>query len=102
LFDILLEAVPKDISVREIIEAIKEVPGINDIHDLHVWTITSGIVALSSHILIEDQMISRTGEIVETVNRILTDRFNITHTTLQLECERCEDCPSGFICNMQR
>jgi len=100
--DILLEAVPKDISVREIIEAIKEVPGINDIHDLHVWTITSGIVALSSHILIEDQMISRTGEIVETVNRILTDRFNITHTTLQLECERCEDCPSGFICNMQR
>jgi len=100
--DILLEAVPRDISVREIIEAIKEVPGINDIHDLHVWTITSGIVALSSHILIEDQMISRTGEIVETVNRILTDRFNITHTTLQLECERCEDCPSGFICNMQR
>ena len=100
--DILLEAVPRDIEVEDVIKAMKEVPGIDEIHDLHVWTITSGIIALSSHVIIQDQMISRTGEIVEKVNHILEGRFNITHTTLQLECERCEDCPSGFICEIKR
>jgi len=100
--DILLEAVPRHIQVSKVIETIKNVPGIEEVHDIHVWTITSGIHALSAHLIIEDQLVSRSAEIVATINEDLARYFNITHTTLQLECEKCESCPSGFICNIRR
>ena len=73
-----------------------------EVHDIHIWTITSGIHALSAHLVIEDQTVSRSAEIVEIVNRDLARHFNITHTTLQLECEKCESCPSGIICRLDR
>ena len=100
--DILLEAVPKHIALDKVIETIKSVPGVEDVHDIHIWTITSGIHALSTHLIIEDQMVSKAGEIVEAINENLGRNFNITHTTLQLECEKCESCPSGFICEISR
>ena len=100
--DILLEAVPRHVQVSKVIETIKNVPGIEEVHDIHVWTITSGIHALSAHLIIEDQLVSRSAEIVATINEDLARYFNITHTTLQLECEKCESCPSGFICNIRR
>jgi cobalt-zinc-cadmium efflux system protein len=95
--DILLEAVPRHIQTDKVIGMIKGVPGVREVHDMHIWTITSGIHALSAHLLIEDQTVSRSGEIVAVVNQDLAKHFNITHTTLQLECETC---PSGFICNI--
>ncbi len=100
--DILLEAVPRHVQVGKVIETIKNVPGVEEVHDIHIWTITSGIHALSAHLIIEDQLVSRSAEIVATINENLTRYFNITHTTLQLECEKCESCPSGFICNICR
>jgi len=100
--DILLESVPRHIQVNKVIETIKSIPGVQDVHDIHIWTITSGIHALSAHLLIEDRTVSRTGEIVEKINQDLTRYFNITHTTLQLECEKCESCPTGFICDITR
>jgi len=99
---ILLEAVPKHVQLDRVIETIRNVPGVDDVHDIHIWTITSGIYSLSAHLLIGDQMVSRSAEIVTTVNRDLAGNFDITHTTLQLECEKCEDCPSGFICDIRR
>jgi len=98
--DILLEAVPRHIDVEKVIATIKSISGVDEVHDIHVWTITSGMHALSAHLLITDQMVSKSAEIVETVNQDLARNFNITHTTLQLECEKCESCPSGIICNM--
>ena len=95
--DILLEAVPKHIQMDKVVETIKNVPGVEDVHDIHIWTITSGMHALSVHLLIEDQTVSRSAEIVETVNQELARHFNITHTTLQLECESC---PTGLICEV--
>lgn len=100
--DILLEAVPKHIPVDGVIGILKSIPGVEDVHDIHIWTITSGIHAMSAHLIIEDQSISSSAEIVETVNHELGRRFNITHTTLQLECEKCESCPSGIICQISR
>ena len=98
--DILLEAVPRHIDVEKVIATIKSISGVDEVHDIHVWTITSGMHALSAHLLITDRMVSKSAEIVETVNQDLARYFNITHTTLQLECEKCESCPSGIICNM--
>jgi len=95
--DILLEAVPKHIQVDKVVQTIKNVSGVDDVHDIHVWTITSGMHALSAHLRIEDQKVSQSAEIVETVSHDLARYFNITHTTLQLECGSC---PTGLICNI--
>jgi cobalt-zinc-cadmium efflux system protein len=95
--DILMESVPRHVQVNEVVKLIKGVPGVEDVHDIHIWTITSGLHALSAHVQIRDQMVSRSAEIVETVNKQLARDFNIQHTTLQLECESC---PTGFICEI--
>ncbi|UCE97964.1 MAG: cation transporter [Dehalococcoidia bacterium] len=100
--DILLESVPPNIQIDKVVEKIKDVPGVEEVHDVHIWTITSGVNAMSAHLIIEDQKVSESGEIVDLVNRYLAEKYNITHTTLQLECEKCESCPSGVICNINR
>jgi len=101
--DILLEAVPKHVSVDDVISMLKTVPGVDEVHDVHIWTLTSDIHALSAHLIIKDQSVSGSAEIVERVNSDLSTKFNITHTTLQLECERCASCPAqGAVCNITR
>ena len=97
--DILLAAVPKHIQVNKVIEVVKNISGVQDIHDIHIWTITSGMHALSTHLRIEDQTVSRSIEIVAAVNQSLINDFNITHTTLQLECESY---PTGLICDISQ
>ena len=60
---------------------------------------TSNIYALSAHLVIADQMVSKSVEIVRAVRQELSNRFNISHTTLQLECESC---PSGLVCELDQ
>ncbi len=91
--DILLEAVPRHLDLARINSALREVPGVRDVHDVHLWTITSGLYAMSCHLLIEDRMVSESGHIVEEVNRVLDRQFGIGHTTLQLECQECQSSP---------
>ncbi|UCB43182.1 MAG: cation transporter [Dehalococcoidales bacterium] len=100
--DILLEAVPGHIQMDEVGMVMMDIPGVRDVHDMHIWTITSGIHALSAHVLIEDQTVARSAEIVRSVEQELARRFNITHTTLQLECEKCESCSEGLVCGITR
>jgi cobalt-zinc-cadmium efflux system protein len=94
---ILLESTPKDVSLNEVIQGVKSIEGVRDLHHVHLWTITSGICALSAHILIEDQMTSRSSQILEEINTFLGERFNIDHTTIQFECEACE---TDFVCRL--
>jgi cobalt-zinc-cadmium efflux system protein len=95
--DILLESVPAHVRVEDVTAAVKSIPGVVDMHDVHVWTITSGIYALSAHLSIADQTVSQSCDIITRVNDKLTEDFNITHTTLQLECESC---PTGIVCKL--
>ena len=95
--DILLESVPAHVRIDEVTAAVKNVPGVEDLHDIHIWTITSGIYALSAHLSIADQTVSQSCDILTKVNEVLAGNFNITHTTLQLECQSC---PTGLVCNL--
>jgi cobalt-zinc-cadmium efflux system protein len=95
--DILLESVPPHVRIEEVASAVKKVEGVADMHDIHIWTITSGIYALSAHLSIADQTVSQSCDIVTKVNAVLAADFNITHTTLQLECDSC---PTGLVCNL--
>lgn len=96
--NILLETVPKHLNVSQITSEVKEIKGVKDIHDIHLWTITSGVYALSCHLLIEDRMVSSSAEIVEEVNQTLSQKFGIGHSTLQLECEECQNSP---VCHIE-
>ena len=100
--DILMETVPKQMPLDKVTEVVKGVKGVVELHDVHIWIITSGIYALSTHILIEDQMLSHTSEIIAEINRELEQKFNITHTTFQLECEKCDNFVQGLVCQIQR
>ena len=90
--NILLEAAPGHLDVNQVKETILGVDGVEAIRDVHLWTITSGIHAMSGHLLIEDQMISKSAQIVKEVNHLLNHKYDIAHCTLQLECS--EDCSS--------
>jgi len=94
---ILLESTPKNVDLSEVVDGVKAIEGVRDLHHVHLWTITSGIYALSAHVLIEDQMTSRSSQILEDINRFLRDRFNIDHTTIQFECESCQ---TDFVCRL--
>jgi cobalt-zinc-cadmium efflux system protein len=95
--DILLESVPQHTEMEKVTTAVKSIPGVKDLHDVHIWTITSGIYALSAHVSIDDQMVSQSCDVLTKINTVLAESFSITHTTLQLECDSC---PTGLVCNL--
>lgn len=97
--DILLEGVPKHIKVDEVAASIQQVMGVEDVHDLHIWTITSGIYAMSAHVRIDDQMVSKSTEVIQLINEKLEHEFSLNHTTLQLECKSC---PNGLVCKLEQ
>ncbi|NQU17072.1 MAG: cation transporter [Candidatus Saganbacteria bacterium] len=89
--DILLEATPKDIKLEKVIEAIKkQISGVRDVHDIHIWTISSGLRALSAHVLVDDILVSDCSNVSKRIKEILRQDFHIEHATIEFECEQCE------------
>ena len=84
---ILLEGAPRELDILEITDTLKQLEGVVDVHDLHVWTISTGMDALSGHVVVHDQMLSESGKLLSEIKRLLGERYNITHTTIQLEHE---------------
>lgn len=82
---ILLEGAPSGVDLKKITAEIKNVDGVLDIHDLHVWTISSGINASSGHVIVKDQMVSESARIIDEIDKILRMKFNVSHTTIQIE-----------------
>ena len=80
---ILIEGTPSHLCHEEIKNSIMKVKGVTGVFDLHVWTITSGIYALSAHVVIMNS--SKSQAILQEINAILEKNFNITHATIQIE-----------------
>lgn len=83
--NILLEGAPAHLDVREIEDAMAAAPAVRRVHDLHVWTLTSGREAMSAHVVVEAGAPS--DKILEALHLILHARFGIDHTTIQIETE---------------
>lgn len=83
--DILLEATPKDVDLAEVRKHLLETPGVTDVHDLHAWTITSGVPVMSAHVVVEDDAFSRCGPLLDRLHQCLAGHFDVEHSTLQLE-----------------
>ena len=91
--NILLEGTPSHISVRAVVEAMHAVPGVADVHELHVWTISSGKEALSAHVTLEPGAPHRAT--LAALQQALRAQFNITHATIQIELPDEDEVPSS-------
>ena len=87
--DVLLEAAPKGLDMAALEHGIKDVPDVIDVHDLHVWTVASGMIACSCHIVIEEQSASSGQNVHRAVASMLKHHYGIGHTTVQVEVEGC-------------
>lgn len=85
---ILMEGTPDHISLQKLHEKLMSVKGVVDVHDLHVWTITSGRDALSAHVLIDQS--ANPDETLSEISRIAQTEFNLTHSTVQVEQTECK------------
>ncbi len=83
--DILMEAVPRHLDLGAVTRQMEATDGVIAIHDLHIWTISSGLYALSAHLVVPAESIGRNDEILTTVKGRLCRTFGIDHTTLQIE-----------------
>ncbi|KUM87684.1 MULTISPECIES: cation diffusion facilitator family transporter [Streptomyces] len=85
--DVLLEAAPKDVDMTELRTHILELDGVEDVHDLHAWTITSGMPVLSAHVVVRSDVLSAIGheKMLHELQNCLGDHFDVEHCTFQLE-----------------
>ena len=85
--DVLLETVPPHVDMDGVEALLCEIPRVNGVHDLHVWTVGAGMVALSAHLIVDDPAVCDSDGILAVAKRSLVERFGIDHSTLQIESE---------------
>jgi cobalt-zinc-cadmium efflux system protein len=95
--NVLLEATPSDLDAQTVQRAMLAVPGVLDVHDMHLWSVSSTLRAASAHVLVGDQPVSQACAILTAVNGVLADHYNIGHTSLQLETTSCD--PDSVFCH---
>ncbi len=89
---VLLESTPSDVDLTELIAAMVDVPGVGEVHDLHVWSLSSEMRVLSAHLVLTGHPSLEEAQAVgERVKAAIAGPFSISHSTLELECERCND-----------
>ena len=84
---VLLEGTPKDVNLATLRQTLADVKGVSDIHDLHVWSLTSGVNAMSAHAVIIDHDLH--DQVLADVRKQVMSKFKIAHVTLQVECAGC-------------
>ena len=94
--NILLESMPADVRTESVLEAVKKVPGVRDLHDLHVWSLSAQSRAMSAHLLVDDQRVAQAQDILAEVREVLAHDFSIEHTTIQFESLECR--PGDIFC----
>jgi len=95
--DILLEGVPKDVNYDAVEKYISKNPGVDSIHDLHIWSLTSGVNALSGHIIMKPETtITEMNDIIFKIKKELNSSYKISHTTLEVHINK-EDYTSNSI-----
>lgn len=88
--NILLESVPAHVDIEEVASHLQKIEGVREAYHIHVWTITSGVYAMSAHIVIDDQLVSRNRELLDQIDDLIARKFRILHSTFQIECEKCD------------
>jgi cobalt-zinc-cadmium efflux system protein len=94
---VLLESAPDHARIPIVANRIRSFNGVVDVHDLHIWTLGSGSHALAAHVVLHDRRISEATAILQRIDGAMRDEFDISHVTVQFECETC-DPSNNIIC----
>jgi cobalt-zinc-cadmium efflux system protein len=94
--NILLEGIPKGVDMSKVEQTIGGVHGVLAVHDLHVWTVGSGMICCSCHIMVDEQSVRSGENVLRAVTHELEHNFGIAHTTIQVEVEGCD--PNDMYC----
>jgi len=97
--NVLLEGVPEGVDLAQIDDRLRAVPGVLEVHELHVWALGSGRTSLTAHLIVDDAQADLHRVISQANERLRVD-FGITHTTLQAELEHCD--PHGNVCTLEQ
>ena len=95
-FHILMEGAPAQIQLEEVKDSLENITNVKEVHDLHIWSITSGMPMLSCHISISEK--AAHDAVLREAQKILHDHFGIEHSTIQVESNE-EGCPNHHSCN---
>lgn len=95
---IFLGATPGFVDMGQMVQAILQVPGVRGVHDLHVWTVSPQLHALSCHITLDEAFLSQRATLLERLNDMLLHRFDIEHSTVQFDCVNCD--PNELYCGL--
>ncbi len=94
--NVLLEAIPKGMDMADVERTISGVHGVLTVHDLHVWTVGSGMVCCSCHVMVNEQSVRSGENVLRAVTEELQHHFGIAHATIQVEVEGCD--PDDMYC----
>ena len=94
--NILLEGLPRGINLEEVMASMLRIEGVENVHDVHIWSLGSSTHALSCHVGIADIPPSESGKILKCINDSLEKNFKISHTTIQFENSDCDGSPNCY------
>jgi len=98
--EVLLESTPPGIKTAHVVEAIQQVPGVKNVHDLHIWAVEPRLVMLSCHVLVEGDDSQLTDELLRTIRSRVAAEFGIKHLTIQMETQCCH--PETVHCDLNQ
>jgi cobalt-zinc-cadmium efflux system protein len=85
---IFMEGTPTEINSKDISKELEHFEEITEIHDLHVWALTSNLYAMTVHVKVKPEFLQRTNELLKKINQIMKQQFGITHCTIQIESDQ--------------
>jgi cobalt-zinc-cadmium efflux system protein len=101
--DILLESTPPHINTADIVATLEGLPGVKNVHDLHIWAVEPRIVMMTCHVLVDTRTVPDKNQLLQPIQSALSLKFGIRHLTLQLEteCPETEDlhCNLSYLTN---
>ena len=98
--EVLLESTPPGIKTAHVVEAIEQVPGVKNVHDLHIWAVEPRLVMLTCHVMVDGDESNLTDELLRTVRARVASEFGINHLTVQMETECCH--PAAVHCDLNQ
>jgi len=87
--DVIMMSSPAEIDINELQHAVETIPGVKNIHHVHLWRLNDADIHFEAHVDVDDVRVSQTVEIQQRIEKRLRDGFKISHTTLQFECDSC-------------
>ena len=88
---VLMEGAPVDLNIDDVKAEVEKFDEVADMHHLHIWTVGENDIHLEAHVNIKDMKISDSDKLRSRLEKLLSEKFNIKHTTLQFECNQCPD-----------